>query len=247
MKKTKIRLIDNGQSREIVLDDFQKDTVIIGRGSDCDVRVSNQTVSSNHGCFFKNQGGWGFQDLNSRNGTSMDGASVTTVFLKNGNRLYLERNPKKSSTWFDVIIENGSDLDTVTPLRNGMGAAAPMQRGGNGYNQYQSGYVPGMGYHGGYPKGYYQNPYSQPGYSGMAIASMVLGIIGLLMSLSWSILAYPYLVGGMALLSVIFAFVGLASNKKGKGMAVAGLICGLIALIRVIYLWATIESFIDSL
>jgi len=247
MKKTKIRLIDNGQSREIVLDDFQKDTVIIGRGSDCDVRVSNQMVSSNHGCFFKNQGGWGFQDLNSRNGTSMDGASVTTVILKNGNRLYLERNPNKSSTWFDVIIENGSDLDTVTPLRNGMGAAAPMQRGGNGYNQYQPGYVPGMGHPGGYPQGYYQNPYSQPGYSGMAIASMVLGIIGLLMSLSWSILAYPYLVGGMALLSVIFAFVGLASNKKGKGMAVAGLICGLIALIRVIYLWATIESFIDSL
>lgn len=84
------------------------------------------------------------------------------------------------------------------------------------------------------------------GISGLAVASMVLGIISLITSLSWSILTKPIVPGLMSVLAIVFSFSPLFKKKRGWGMAIAGLICGLIAIFRVIYLWTNIVGFIND-
>jgi hypothetical protein len=70
------------------------------------------------------------------------------------------------------------------------------------------------------PSPYYQQPYYNQGYNGLAIASMVLGILWL------------YWVG--SILAVIFGHVALhqisRDGKQGRGMAIAGLVLGYIGL-----------------
>jgi glycerol-3-phosphate acyltransferase PlsY len=57
---------------------------------------------------------------------------------------------------------------------------------------------------------------------GLSIASMVLGIVSLVMLCIW------YVSIPCAILAIIFAIVG--RKKGGKGMATAGLVLGIIAL-----------------
>lgn len=61
--------------------------------------------------------------------------------------------------------------------------------------------------------------------SGLAVASMVLGII----SLVSSCFGVVGIICG--LLAVILGGCALASKKGGRGMAIAGLVCGIIALV----------------
>ncbi|HEV2637275.1 MAG TPA: DUF4190 domain-containing protein [Actinocrinis sp.] len=61
--------------------------------------------------------------------------------------------------------------------------------------------------------------YGQPtGTNGLSIAAMVCGICG-------------FIYGIPAILGIIFGFIGLAQTKRtgqnGRGMAIAGIICGL--------------------
>ena len=77
--------------------------------------------------------------------------------------------------------------------------------------------------------------------SGLAIASMVLGIFALVLSCY-----IPYLPILLGLLAVIFGGVSLAKKMGGKGMAIAGLVCGIIALIPAIILIITGAALIGS-
>jgi len=61
---------------------------------------------------------------------------------------------------------------------------------------------------------------------GLAITSMVLGIVALVLSC-----CVPYVPALLALLAVIFGGVSIAKKMGGKGMAVAGLVCGVIGLV----------------
>jgi hypothetical protein len=67
----------------------------------------------------------------------------------------------------------------------------------------------------------------QPG-NGLAVAGMVLGIIGL--ALCW----IPFAGWLCALIGVILGALGISKAKKlggkGKGMAIAGLVCGIVGL-----------------
>jgi hypothetical protein len=71
--------------------------------------------------------------------------------------------------------------------------------------------------------------------NGLAIAGMVLGILGLL--LCW----IPGVGWLLALLGIIFGAIGMSkANKiggKGKGMAVAGLVIGVVGLLAGIILF----------
>lgn len=70
------------------------------------------------------------------------------------------------------------------------------------------------------------NMQNAPKSSGLAIASLVLGIIGLVLSC-----CVPYVPLLLALLAVVLGGVSLAKKQGGKGMSIAGLICGIITLI----------------
>jgi hypothetical protein len=83
-----------------------------------------------------------------------------------------------------------------------------------------------------------QAPQAQEQGNGLAVAGMVLGIIGLVFC--W----VPVLGWILALLGLIFGAVGNGkANKiggKGKGMALAGLIMGVLGLIIgiALFIWA---------
>ena len=70
------------------------------------------------------------------------------------------------------------------------------------------------------------NMQNAPKSSVLAIASLVLGIIGLVLSC-----CVPYVPLLLALLAVVLGGVSLAKKQGGKGMSIAGLICGIITLI----------------
>lgn len=57
---------------------------------------------------------------------------------------------------------------------------------------------------------------------GYSIASMVLGIVSLVFLVLW------YISLPSAILAIIFAIIGM--KKGGKGMAIAGLVTGIVAI-----------------
>lgn len=65
--------------------------------------------------------------------------------------------------------------------------------------------------------------------AGLAIASMVLGIVALVFSCCLPVVTFI-----CALVGVILGAVSLAKKKGGKGMAIAGLVCSILALIPAI-------------
>ena len=77
--------------------------------------------------------------------------------------------------------------------------------------------------------------------SGLSVASMVLGIVALVLSCVIPISAI------CSLLSLIFGMISLVNHKDGKGMAIAGVVCGAIAGALILSYSAVWDGFWDSL
>jgi uncharacterized protein DUF4190 len=88
-----------------------------------------------------------------------------------------------------------------------------------------------MPYGNGYPPGY-GYPQQQPGTNGLAIASLVLGIL------------WIYWIG--SILAVVFGHIALNQTKKtgqgGRGMAIAGLVLGYVGLAVVVLVVAGLAA-----
>ncbi|TCO46126.1 FHA domain-containing protein [Kribbella antiqua] len=54
-----------------------EEPVIIGRGSDCQIRLDDDYSSTRHSRLFLSEGQWWVEDLGSTNGTYLDGQRVT--------------------------------------------------------------------------------------------------------------------------------------------------------------------------
>jgi pSer/pThr/pTyr-binding forkhead associated (FHA) protein len=54
-----------------------EEPVIIGRGSDCQIRLDDDYSSTRHARLFLSEGQWWVEDLGSTNGTYLDGQRVT--------------------------------------------------------------------------------------------------------------------------------------------------------------------------
>ena len=62
--------------------------IVIGRGSDCDVVLDSWTVSRHHACIRKEAGLWILEDLDSTNGSAVNGDPVIApVALHDGDFL----------------------------------------------------------------------------------------------------------------------------------------------------------------
>ena len=85
-------------------------------------------------------------------------------------------------------------------------------------------------------------PQEPPKSVGLAVASMVLGILALLLSC-----CVPYLPILLALLAVVLGAVSLAKKMGGTGMAVAGLVCGIIGLIPAVIIIITGAALFSAL
>ncbi len=77
---------------------------------------------------------------------------------------------------------------------------------------------------------------------GLAVASMVLGICALVLAC-----CVPYLPIIFALLAVILGGISLAKKMGGTGMAVAGLVCGIIGLIPAVIVIISGAALLGSL
>ena len=61
--------------------------VTIGRGSENDIAVDCRSVSVNHAVMKRVPGGFKLRDMDSTNGTRLDGKKVTEIFLENGQEV----------------------------------------------------------------------------------------------------------------------------------------------------------------
>jgi pSer/pThr/pTyr-binding forkhead associated (FHA) protein len=56
---------------------LDSEPVVIGRGSDCQIRLDDDYSSTRHARLFQSEGQWWVEDLGSTNGTYLDGQRVT--------------------------------------------------------------------------------------------------------------------------------------------------------------------------
>jgi len=96
--------------KEIPLD---KDLITIGRKAENDIAVDNQAVSGFHAKIFKDSEGFSVEDLNSLNGTFVNGQRAAKTPLNNG----------------DVILIGVHTLEVVVEPRKGVDAAKDRIRG----------------------------------------------------------------------------------------------------------------------
>ncbi len=66
-------LVDIKSKKPVYL---KKQDVLIGRGNDCDVQILSQAVSSQHARIHKTSRGWALSDLDSHNGTKLNGRYI---------------------------------------------------------------------------------------------------------------------------------------------------------------------------
>ena len=86
-----------------------------------------------------------------------------------------------------------------------------------------------------YPNGYMQQP---QGGKGMAIASMIFGILAMITC------CFPIAPLLFSVLALILGIVSIVKKKGGKGMAIAGIVCGAIAFFPGLSLTVQIEEYI---
>ena len=55
---------------------LKKQDVLIGRGNDADIQIMSQTVSSHHARIYQTTKGWAIADLDSHNGTKLNGRYI---------------------------------------------------------------------------------------------------------------------------------------------------------------------------
>ena len=100
----------------------------LGRGDDCDVRFTDQQVSSNHAEVAWEEGQWWLRDLGSRNGTYLDGTGVTRAPLPPHAKLELA---------------SGGPLLDIQVVRQSSVSAAPEQQAQAGLTQIAARYFGG--------------------------------------------------------------------------------------------------------
>ena len=113
MVKTTLRIVNDGRRAEYDLDHYSKQAIVVGRGSDNDIVVQNNRISHNHGCFFKENNNWFYQDLTSTNGSYVNGMKITKVEVNNGDKIYFTSHPKYDSPYFEIVQKKVKGVEPV--------------------------------------------------------------------------------------------------------------------------------------
>ncbi|HOX45790.1 MAG TPA: FHA domain-containing protein [Myxococcota bacterium] len=70
----------------------RKDIFLIGRGSKCDHVIQHRSVSREHAVVTRERNGWFIEDLNSANGTWLDGEQITKHRLSQGDEILISNH-----------------------------------------------------------------------------------------------------------------------------------------------------------
>lgn len=83
--KAKIIVKDKGEIlREV---DVVKSSIFVGRGDECDLQLEDHAISKKNTRIFNKDGTWMVEDLNSTNGTMLDGIIINVEKLKDGSEI----------------------------------------------------------------------------------------------------------------------------------------------------------------
>ncbi len=83
------RLASSPATVLLVLDSAERDELVLGRGSRCDVVINEPSVSRRHARLSHRDGVWVIRDLASTNGTAVNGVRVGRSALRPGDVLTL--------------------------------------------------------------------------------------------------------------------------------------------------------------
>lgn len=164
----KIDIYYNDKYQVVDLEAFGKDVVSFGRGADCDIVINQNFVSRLHGCFYKENGNWFVQDMNSTNGIHknyiQNGKESKKIqsSIMDGNIFEIRRSAANDSVKFKRHADETSVLGTPgfdqqsafgrpgtgslsqNPLNQGM--APSYGNGSNGVPSYGNGSSGGPSY-----------------------------------------------------------------------------------------------------
>ena len=104
-----VKLVFGGQ--EIGVYKLDKPAMVVGRDERCDIPIDNLGVSRNHCQFIRRGDGFLLQDMNSSNGTYVNGKRVSEQALTNNDQVLIGK-------YSMIFIDDGQDYI-------GAGAAAP--------------------------------------------------------------------------------------------------------------------------
>jgi pSer/pThr/pTyr-binding forkhead associated (FHA) protein len=107
MPKLQILMPDAGEITHELVDE----AITLGRLPDNNIQVDDASVSSHHALFnLVGNGNYQLKDLNSTNGTRVNGAPVTDVQLRNGDRVRLG---KIEAAYFSDTVHANAPLPAV--------------------------------------------------------------------------------------------------------------------------------------
>lgn len=84
---------------------FEKDSINIGRDADCDISIDNVAVSRNHASISRTEGEFVLEDLQSGNGTFVNGEKIVTHVLQPGDSFVIGK--------YSLLFETVSDVEAV--------------------------------------------------------------------------------------------------------------------------------------
>lgn len=95
--------------------------VVIGRGTYCDIRIEDSTVSRRHAEIVRDGERWRLADLGSANGTTCDGLALTApVFLDDGAALVFGEVPARFDAQRDAADDSAPQALAAAPIPSGL-------------------------------------------------------------------------------------------------------------------------------
>ncbi|MBE5932192.1 MAG: FHA domain-containing protein [Lachnospiraceae bacterium] len=102
-----IKIVEQGQIKNISLESFGKEFVSFGRNPECDIVLNSGFVSDVHGVFYIEDGQWKIQDMQSMFGIYSNGNTIKDKALNAGEILELYVKDDKSNM-IQMVVENES-------------------------------------------------------------------------------------------------------------------------------------------
>jgi len=107
-KKPGITVTVKSQERKERQNRFSQPEIIIGRHTHCDLAIIDEALSAQHARITFHHGQWWLEDLNSTNGTFLNGAKLTTPAV-----IISEDEFKCGNTFFSIHV----DPEEKTPVK----------------------------------------------------------------------------------------------------------------------------------
>ena len=210
--KLTVRDADHG-TREYDLDRIGKDTLSFGRVQDCDIVLRSSFVSRPHGVIYKENGHWYIQDTKSTFGTFYMNRKIEKMEIENGTviRLYSEQKDDQHCVemrFIEDVKDSAFNTTSVTAK-----PSAPETAVRNPEPEEEAEYT----------------TYGNTESTLFAVISLITAILALISVITISKTgAWLPILFGVA--SVTFGVLTIVLKRDGKGMAIAGLSLGGVAL-----------------